>query len=159
MYKVSMYTDGACRGNPDGQGGYGVVLEYLDNEGNTHLKELSGGYLSSTNNRMELMAVLKGLEALNKPCKIEVYSDSQYIVNAFNQGWLNKWVINNWTRGKKRDPVKNIDLWKKIIKAKEKHEVQFIWVRGHNGHPQNERCDFLATSAADGDDLKEDIQE
>ncbi|GKX28941.1 ribonuclease H [Vallitalea longa] len=157
MKEINIYTDGACRGNPDGPGGYGVVLEYLDKSGDKHIKELSCGYKSTTNNRMELMGVLKALEALNKPCKVELYTDSQYIVNSFNKGWLDNWIKNNWKRGKnKKEDVKNVDLWKRIIDAMRNHEVAFNWVKGHASHPQNERCDFLATSAADGDNLVED---
>jgi len=155
MHKVDLYTDGACRGNP-GPGGYGVVLEYLDQKGVKHIKELSAGYKETTNNRMELMGLLKGLEALSKPCQIKVYTDSQYIVNAFNLGWLNSWILNNWRRGKQKEPVKNDDLWKQIIEHVNKHHVEFIWVKGHNGHPQNERCDQLATTAADGEHLLDD---
>lgn len=158
MHEVNIYSDGACRGNPDGPGGYGVVLEYNDSKGNLHRKELSGGYKNTTNNRMELMGVLVGLEALNKPCKVNIYTDSQYIVKAFNEGWLNNWIKNGWKRGKKKEEVKNVDLWKKILAAKENHSVKFIWVKGHAGHEQNERCDQLATAAADGDNLKEDIR-
>jgi ribonuclease HI len=157
MQEVFIYTDGACRGNPNGPGGYGVVLEYFDQEGKKHIKELSGGYTNTTNNRMELMGVLKGLEALKKPCIVKLYTDSQYIVKAFNEGWLNNWIRNNWKRGKKKEDVKNVDLWKKIIIAKEKHNVTFNWVKGHASHPQNERCDSLATTAADGDNLLEDV--
>ncbi|TCT17004.1 ribonuclease HI [Natranaerovirga pectinivora] len=157
MRDVYIYTDGACRGNPDGPGGYGVVLEYEDKEGIKHIKELSQGYKGTTNNRMELMGVIKGLEILKKPCNVKVFTDSQYIANAFNQNWLNNWILNNWTRGKKKEPVKNIDLWKMLLKAKEGHKVEFIWVKGHAGHLQNERCDKLATKAADGSDLLEDI--
>lgn len=155
MHKVNIYTDGACRGNP-GPGGFGTILEFEDQNGKLHVKELSGGYLSTTNNRMELMALLKGLEALNKPCSVKVYSDSQYIVNAFNKGWLKSWVDNNWKRGKK-NPVKNDDLWKAILRLSEEHKIELIWVKGHAGHLKNERCDELATSAADGDELLEDI--
>lgn len=155
MHKVDLYTDGACRGNP-GPGGYGVVLEYLDNKGQRHVKELSEGYKNTTNNRMELMAVIKGLEVLSKPCEIKIYTDSQYIVNAFNQGWLNSWILNNWKRGKKKEPVKNEDLWKLIIEKLKGHKVEWIWVKGHNGHIQNERCDVLATVAADGENLVDD---
>jgi ribonuclease HI len=158
MREVSVYTDGACRGNPDGPGGYGVVLEYIDIQNNMHRKELSGGYSKTTNNRMELTAVLKGLLALNKPCNIKLYTDSQYIVKAFNEGWLNNWMRNNWKRGKKKEDVKNVDLWKKILLAKDKHNVEFIWVKGHASHPQNERCDELATTAADSGNLIEDIR-
>ena len=108
--------------------------------------------MRTTNNRMELMAVIAGLEALNRPCEVEVYSDSQYVVNAFNQHWVDGWIKKGWKRGK-NEPVKNVDLWKRLLEAKEKHSVTFHWVKGHDGHPQNERCDELATSAADGDDL------
>lgn len=156
MYQVNIYTDGACRGNPDGPGGFGTVMEYTDKNGKIHVKEFSGGYKNTTNNRMELMAVLKGLESLSKPCKVNVYTDSQYIVNAFNQGWLNQWILNGWRRGKKKEAVKNEDLWKLILSAKEKHQVKFHWVKGHVGHQQNERCDYLATNAADSGDLLED---
>lgn len=154
--KVSIYTDGAARGNPDGPGGYGTVLEYVDSKGELHTKELSKGYKKTTNNRMELMAVIIGLEALNRPCEVEVYSDSKYVVDAFNQHWIDGWLKKGWKRGK-NEPVKNVDLWKRLLAAKEKHQVRFIWVKGHDGHPQNERCDELATSAADGEDLIEDI--
>lgn len=149
---VKIYTDGAARGNPDGPGGYGTVMEYVDSKGELHLRELSQGYVQTTNNRMELMAVIAGLEALNRPCQIEVYSDSKYVVDAFNQHWIDGWLKKGWKRGK-NEPVKNVDLWKRLLKAKEPHEVTFIWVKGHDGHLQNERCDTLATSAADGDAL------
>ena len=149
---VKIYTDGAARGNPDGPGGYGSVLEYVDTKGELHVKEISQGYVRTTNNRMELMAVIAGLEALNRPCEVEVYSDSQYVVNAFNQHWVDGWIKKGWKRGK-NEPVKNVDLWNRLLEAKEKHSVTFHWVKGHDGHLQNERCDELATSAADGDDL------
>ena len=152
---VKIYTDGAARGNPDGPGGYGSVLEYVDPKGKLHVKELSRGYVRTTNNRMELMAVIAGLEVLNRPCTVEVYSDSQYVVNAFNQHWVDSWIKKGWKRGK-NEPVKNIDLWKRVLQAKEPHNVSFHWVKGHDGHPQNERCDQLATAAADGDDLSVD---
>lgn len=149
---VKIYTDGAARGNPDGPGGYGSVLEYVDTKGQLHVKELSQGYVRTTNNRMELMAVIAGLEALNRPCTVEIYSDSQYVVNAFNQHWVDGWLKKGWKRGK-NEPVKNVDLWKRLLAAKEPHSVTFHWVKGHDGHPQNERCDELATSAADGENL------
>lgn len=149
---VKIYTDGAARGNPDGPGGYGTVLEYVDTKGQLHVKELSCGYVKTTNNRMELMAVIAGLEALNRPCTVEVYSDSQYVVNAFNQHWVEGWIKKNWKRGK-NEPVKNVDLWKRLLTAKEPHSVTFHWVKGHDGHPQNERCDKLATTAADSGNL------
>ena len=153
--QVDIYTDGAARGNPEGPGGYGTVLEYRDTKGNLHTKELSRGYRKTTNNRMELMAAIAGLEALNRPCQVNLYSDSKYLVDAFNQHWIDSWVRKGWKRGK-TEPVKNIDLWKRLLAAKEPHQVTFIWVKGHDGHPQNERCDALATGAADGEDLAED---
>lgn len=153
--QVKIYTDGAARGNPDGPGGYGTVLEYVDSKGELHTRELSQGYKRTTNNRMELMAVIAGLEALNRPCQVELYSDSKYVVDAFNQHWIDGWIKKGWKRGK-NEPVKNIDLWQRLLKAKAPHQVQFIWVKGHDGHPQNERCDTLATTATDGDALIED---
>lgn len=153
---VKIYTDGAARGNPEGPGGYGTVLEYVDTKGNLHTREYSQGYKKTTNNRMELMAAIVGLEALTRPCQVEVYSDSKYLVDAFNQHWIDGWLKKGWKRGK-NEPVKNVELWKRLLAAKEPHQVTFIWVKGHDGHPQNERCDTLATTAADGDDLVEDV--
>lgn len=152
---VKIYTDGAARGNPDGPGGYGCVLHFVDQKGELHVREFSAGYKKTTNNRMELMAAIVGLEALKKPCEVELYSDSKYVVDAFNQNWIGGWLKQNYRIGKKNE-VKNIDLWQRLLKAKSPHKVSFIWVKGHDGHEQNERCDFLATSAADGDDLQED---
>ena len=149
MMKVTMYTDGAARGNPDGPGGYGTVLSCIMKDGTEHLREYSGGYVRTTNNRMELMAAIVGFEALTKPCEVEVYSDSQYLVKAFNEHWLEGWMKKGWKRGK-NEPMKNVDLWKRLLLAMETHKVQFFWVKGHAGHPQNERCDELATTAADG---------
>lgn len=149
---VDIYTDGAARGNPDGPGGFGTILEYVDPKGQLHKREYSQGYVKTTNNRMELMAVITGLEALNRSCDVTVYSDSQYVVNAFNQHWIEGWLKKGWKRGK-NEPVKNTDLWKRLLKAKEPHNVTFQWVKGHDGHPQNERCDELATTAADGNEL------
>lgn len=152
---VRIYTDGSARGNPDGPGGYGCILHYTDSRGILHEREYSAGYRKTTNNRMELMAAIVGLEALTKPCEVELYSDSQYLVNAFNLGWIDGWVKKGWKRSK-NEPVKNTDLWKRLLKAKEPHQVKFIWVKGHDGHEMNERCDALATGAADGTDLLED---
>ena len=149
MKEVEIYTDGACSGNP-GPGGWGAVLRY-----NGHEKEISGGERHTTNNRMELMAAIAGVEALNRPCMIDLYSDSKYTTDAFNQGWVQNWVRTDWKRTKS-GPVRNTDLWKRLLKAKEPHEVTFHWVRGHNGHPENERCDRLATTAADGENLLTD---
>ena len=153
--EVTIYTDGSARGNPNGPGGYGAVLHYIDSRGKLHERELSQGYAKTTNNRMELMAAIAGLEALVRPCQVTLYSDSQYLVKAFNEHWIEGWQKKNWKRGK-NDPVKNVDLWKRLLRAMEPHQVKFIWVKGHNGHEMNERCDQLATAAADGTDLLAD---
>ena len=147
---VKIYTDGAARGNPDGPGGYGTVLHYVDSKGVLHEREYSQGYVRTTNNRMELMAAIVGLEALTRPCEVELYSDSKYLTDAFNKKWIDGWIKKNWKR------VKNRELWERLLKAKAPHQVTFIWVKGHDGHEMNERCDTLATTAADGDDLIED---
>ena len=146
MKTVTIYTDGACSGNP-GPGGWCAILEY-----NGHEKLISGGEARTTNNRMELTAVIQALLALREPCVVELYSDSKYLVDAFNQHWIDSWLKKNWKRGKNED-VKNVDLWKRLLKAKEQHQVSFHWVKGHADNPLNERCDQLATSAADGNDL------
>jgi len=156
--KVTIYTDGSARGNPDGPGGYGTILSYIDSNGTEHLREYSQGYKKTTNNRMELLAAIVGLEALIKPCDVTLYSDSQYLVKAFNDNWLEGWIKKGWKRGK-NEPVKNVDLWKRLLRAMEPHKVEFVWVKGHAGHPQNERCDELATTAADSDDLLDDVAE
>ena len=154
MKKITLYTDGACRGNP-GNGGYGSILEYVDAGGQLHRRELSAGYRQTTNNRMELLAVIKGLEELKTGCEVTVFSDSKYIVDAFGKGWVAAWQKNNWIRGKNEE-VKNQDLWKRLLKLMQEHKVEYRWVRGHNGHPQNERCDEIATAAADSGNLLED---
>ena len=148
MMKVEIYTDGAARGNPDGPGGYGAVLSYTDPHGNTHTKELSGAYAVTTNNRMELMAAIAALEALNRPCEVELYSDSRYLIDAFNSGWLDAWMKKGWKRAD-GSRVLNIDLWQRLLDAASPHEIRWIWVKGHAGNPLNERCDKLATQAAD----------
>ncbi len=145
---VKIFTDGAARGNPDGPGGYGVVLQAWDKEGKLHEKELSGGYKKTTNNRMELLAAIRGLQELQRPCQVQLYSDSKYLVDAFNQHWIDSWLKKGWVNSKD-EPVKNQDLWKALLAAKAPHQVEFIWVKGHHGHPENERCDRLATTAAD----------
>lgn len=151
---VKIYTDGSSRGNP-GPGGYGTVLIYVDKAGQEHVKELSGGYKNTTNNRMELLAAIIGLEALKSPCNVTLYSDSQYLVRAFNDKWIEGWIKKGWKRGK-NEPVKNVDLWKRLLKASDNHNIEYIWVKGHAGNPLNERCDELATRAADGNNLLED---
>jgi len=146
---VKIYSDGSARGNPDGPGGYGTVLQFTDSKGNLHERELSCGYEKTTNNRMELMGAIAGLEALTKPCSVEMYSDSKYLTDAFNQHWIENWLKRGWKKSDK-SPVLNVDLWERLLKAMEPHEVNWIWVKGHAGNPVNERCDKLATSAADG---------
>ena len=152
--KVTIYTDGAARGNPEGPGGYGTILQFIDGNGRLHEKELSGGYIKTTNNRMELMAVLVGLEALRCPCEVQIVSDSKYVTDAFNKNWIDGWQKKNW-RGAS-GPVKNVDLWKRLLEAAKTHQITFVWVKGHDGHPENERCDKLATTAADGSNLLSD---
>lgn len=154
--KVKLFTDGAARGNPEGPGGYGAILQYTDANGVLHEKEMSAGYKQTTNNRMELLGVITGLEALKKPCEVEVISDSKYVTDAFNQNWVENWIQNGWRTSTKK-PVKNIDLWKRLILLVNRHTVTFTWVKGHDGHPENERCDRLATSAADGSNLLDDV--
>jgi ribonuclease HI len=141
MKDVQIYTDGACRGNP-GNGGWGTVLVWGKYE-----RELSGGERNTTNNRMELMAAISGLEALRERCKVTLYSDSKYLVDAFNKEWVDSWEKAGWRRG--RDELKNPDLWKRLVELVRAHEVEFVWVKGHNGHDYNERCDTLATTYAD----------
>lgn len=140
MKKIELYTDGACSGNP-GPGGYGVVLKYKE-----HIREISGGEPDTTNNRMELMAVITGLEALNQPCEVELYSDSKYVVDAITKGWAKGWKANNWIKSDKK-PALNADLWDRLLALLEIHKVNLNWVKGHAGHPENERCDQLAVQA------------
>lgn len=153
--KVILYSDGSARGNPDGPGGFGTLLHYTDPQGKLHVREYSAGYKKTTNNRMELMGVITGLEALKKPCEVTVVSDSKYVTDAFNSHWIDSWLKNNWKNSRK-EPVKNIDLWQRLLEAKKPHQVTFVWVKGHAGHPENERCDILATTAADGTNLLDD---
>ena len=140
MKKIELYTDGACSGNP-GPGGYGIVLKYKE-----HIREISGGEPDTTNNRMELMAVITGLEALNQPCEVELYSDSKYVVDAITKGWAKGWKANNWIKSDKK-PALNADLWDRLLALLEIHKVNLNWVKGHAGHPENERCDQLAVQA------------
>ncbi len=149
MKKVEIFTDGACSGNP-GPGGYGVILRR-----NNHSKELSAGYKNTTNNRMELRAVIAGLQALKEKCNVKIYSDSKYIVDAIQKGWAIRWEKNNWYRNKKEKAL-NPDLWRVLLDLLSEHQVELIWVRGHAGHPENERCDMLAVTAAAGKNLLED---
>jgi ribonuclease HI len=149
LKKVNIYTDGACLGNP-GPGGYGAVLIYGDSR-----KELSGGYRLTTNNRMEIMAVIAALSALKTRCQVDLYSDSQYVVNAMTQGWVTRWKARNWMRTKE-EKAKNPDLWEKILQLCSRHHVAFHWIKGHNNHLENERCDQLAVAAASSEALPPD---
>lgn len=149
--KVHIYSDGSSKGNP-GPGGYGTIIEYTDVNYRPCTVEFSQGYVNTTNNRMELMGAIVGLEALEGPCEVEITSDSKYLVDAFNQEWMESWLKSDWKKSDNK-PVQNIDLWERLLKAKEKHTVTFTWVKGYSGHPQNERCDYLAKTAADGDNL------
>ena len=152
---VTLYSDGSARGNPNGPGGYGCILQYIDSKGILHERQFCAGYRKTTNNRMELMGVITGLEALTKPCRVEVITDSKYVTEAFNAHWIEPWIKHGWKRGKNEE-VKNVDLWKRLLLAMQPHQVTYTWVKGHAGHPENERCDELATTAADGNDLLTD---
>lgn len=156
MSKVIIYTDGAARGNPDGPGGYGAVLQFVDSKGQLHEAEYSAGYKKTTNNRMELMAAITALEALTRPCQVELHSDSKYLTDAFNQNWIPSWLKRGW-KTSSGSKVKNIDLWKRLLKAAEPHDIQWIWVKGHAGTDLNERCDRLATEAADHNAVLDDV--
>ena len=142
MKHVEIFTDGACSDNP-GPGGFGVILRF-----GTAEKELSGGEASTTNNRMELMAAITGLRALKEPCTVTLYSDSQYVVNGITKNWARKWRANGWRRSNK-EPALNPELWDELLNLCDRHQVTFQWVRGHNGHSENERCDRLAVAAAE----------
>ena len=150
MKAVKIFTDGGCLGNP-GPGGYAAILTYGD-----HKKEISGGYKLTTNNRMELMACIKGLEALKYPCEVTITSDSKYVVDGISKGWAKNWQKNNWRRSNK-EKAENIDLWEKLLSLSGYHVTHFVWVRGHDGHEENERCDQLAKEAASGEHLEIDL--
>ncbi len=149
LTRVTIYTDGSAIGNP-GPGGYGVVMFTGDS-----CKELSGGFRHTTNNRMEILAAIKALEALNRPCQVTLHSDSRYVVDAIAKGWARKWRAKGWMRNKTESAL-NPDLWERLLALVEKHDVDFRWVRGHTGVTENERADRLAVSAAQGADLPPD---
>ena len=136
MKHVDIFTDGACSGNP-GPGGYGIIMKYKET-----VKELSGGDAHTTNNRMEMTAVITALETLKEPCEVTLYSDSKYVIDSVTKGWVYNWEKKNWKRGS--EPVPNTELWKQLLSLLGKHKVEFVWVKGHAGHPENERCDELA---------------
>jgi len=150
MKEVIIYTDGACLGNP-GRGGYGAVIIYK-----AARKEISQGYALTTNNRMEIMAAIAALEALKEACRVKLYSDSKYLVDAIKKGWLDKWRANNFMRNKKEAAL-NRDLWERLIIQQNRHDIEFIWVKGHAGNDENERCDILAVNAAKGEGLLNDF--
>lgn len=154
LMRVEAWSDGSSRGNP-GPGGYGAVLRYTGPDGRAYERELSAGYRRTTNNRMELMGAIAALEALTRPCSVELHSDSQYVVKAFNDHWIDGWIRRGWKTSQKQ-PVKNVDLWNRLLAAMAPHDVSFVWVKGHAGHDLNERCDELATTAADGNALVDD---
>ncbi len=140
--KVEIFTDGACSGNP-GPGGYGAILRY-----GGHIKEISGGASETTNNRMELMGVIEALSALNRPCEVILTTDSKYVVDSVTKGWARSWKAKGWVKSDKK-PALNADLWERLLELLDKHDVRFVWVKGHAGHPENERCDALAVQQRD----------
>lgn len=146
---IIIYTDGSSLGNP-GPGGYGAILRY----GN-HTKELSGGFRCTTNNRMEILAAIEALQALTQPCHVTLYTDSQYLINAVTKGWAKRWQRNGWMRNKKEKAI-NPDLWERLLTLLRTHQVEFVWVRGHTGNADNERCDQLAKGAASQPNLPPD---
>ncbi len=145
MKHIDIWTDGASKGNP-GPGGYGVVLKYVDKNGELHRKEIKEAFESTTNNRMEVLSAIVALKELSEPCDVTLTSDSQYLVKAFNENWIDTWIKKDFRRGKS-DEVKNIDLWEELIPLTKKHKVHFVWVKGHADNVDNERCDELANEA------------
>lgn len=139
MKKVELFTDGACSGNP-GPGGWGCVLRF-----GRHEKELCGGENNTTNNRMELTAVIMGLEALKEPCEVRLVTDSKYVADSIQKGWVESWRKNGWKKADKK-PALNVDLWERLLPLLDRHQVSIEWVKGHAGHPENERCDRLAVA-------------
>lgn len=149
MQNVKIYSDGSAKGNPNGKGGYGTIVQYLNENGDIErYDEYSEGFKSATNNRMEMLGVIKGLESLKSPSNVEIITDSSYIVDCFKNNWIKSWISHKWKTSSGGE-VKNTDLWVRLIMAMGPHNVTYTWVKGHNGHPENERCDKLATTAAD----------
>lgn len=149
MKEINLYTDGACSGNP-GRGGYGAILSYQGHE-----KVLSGGFVLTTNNRMELLAAIAGLEALKEPCIVKLYSDSKYLVDAIEKGWVYGWKKRGWKKSDGK-PALNPDLWERLLAQLKIHKVELVWVKGHAGHEYNERCDGLAVAAYNSSELLHD---
>lgn len=143
MKEVTLYTDGACSGNP-GPGGWGAILIYKD-----YKKEMSGGDVETTNNKMELTAAIEGLSALKEPCRVKLYSDSKYLIDGITKDWARSWRQKGWKKSDGK-PALNVDLWEKILELDEYHEIEYIWVKGHAGNPYNERCDRLAVAYYEG---------
>jgi ribonuclease HI len=150
MKQVNIHTDGSSLGNP-GPGGFGAILEYRG-----HVRELSQGFTLTTNNRMELLAAIVAVESLKEACAVALYSDSQYLIHAMTRGWLQSWKRNGWARGPKKEPLSNDDLWRRLDHATASHRIEWNWLRGHAGHPLNERCDELARTAAGSEQLEID---
>jgi ribonuclease HI len=150
-----MFTDGAARGNPNGPGGYGVVLKEWseDQKKVIRMEEFAGAFAVTSNSRMELLSAIVGLEAVTRPSEVYVYSDSKYLTDAFNAYWINNWKANGWISTATHKPVKNQDLWQRLLEAKKPHKTKFVWIKGHSGFIENERCDYLATAMADGKQL------
>lgn len=151
MKKVLIYTDGSCLNNP-GPGGWAAILQLA---GTAHRREICGGYRLSTNNRMEIMAAIKALQALKEPCEVHLYTDSQYLRNAVEKKWLDSWQKADWKKSNKK-PVLNADLWRILLDAMSVHKVEIHWLRGHSGHPGNERCDLLSRTCAGQNNLPPD---
>ena len=147
MKHVDIWTDGASRGNP-GPGGYGIVLRFKDKNGKKHRKEIKAAFPDTTNNKMEVLAAIVALKELKEPCEVTLTSDSKYLVNAFNENWIDDWIKNDFRRGRTKE-VKNIELWEELIELTKKHKVSFVWVKGHAENAENERCDKLANEAMD----------
>lgn len=148
LKKVTIYSDGACKGNPDGPGAYASIIQYVDDAGQMHEKELCEGFENATNNRMELLGVINALKELKTSCEVEVVTDSNYVVKAFNEHWIDSWIKNNFRIGTKNE-VKNIDLWKELLELIKNHKMKWTWVKGHDGHPENSRCDHMASKKAE----------
>ena len=156
MQTVNIYADGSAMRSRDGSGGYGTIIQYINDDGIVEkTEEYTEGFAITTNNRMELMGAIKGMESLENPSIVTLYSDSKYVIEAFNSGWIYNWMKNGWITSTKKK-VSNIDLWRRLLDAMKPHDVSFVWIKGHDGNELNERCDFLAQSSAAGIKFKAD---